>query len=83
MAAHLPHPLIARIVLCMLCVCSTSTTTKIGLSQYNAPNSPGPSNACSNAVYVWRRCLWIRSPALIPVDILSAANVSADTSADA
>jgi len=83
MAAHLPHPLIAKMVLCMLCVCSASMTTKIALSQYNAPNSLGPPNACSNAVYVWRRCPWIQSPASIPVDILSAANICADTSAHA
>ena len=39
MAAHIPHPLIAKVVLCMLCVCSASMMTKIALSQYNAPNS--------------------------------------------
>ena len=39
MAAHLPNPLIAKMVLSMLCVCSASMMTKIALSQYNAPNS--------------------------------------------
>ena len=41
MAAHLPHPLVAKMVLCMLCVRvrGASMMTKIALSQYNAPNS--------------------------------------------
>ena len=39
MAAHLPHPLIAKMVLCRLCACSASMMTKIALSQYYAPNS--------------------------------------------
>ena len=39
MAAHLSRPLIAKMVLCMLCVCRASMMTKIALSQYNAPNS--------------------------------------------
>ena len=38
-ATHLPHPLIAKMVLCMLCVSSASMMTKIALSQYNTPNS--------------------------------------------
>jgi len=80
MAVHLPHPLIAKMVLRLLCVCSASMMMKIALSQYNAPNLPSPPNACSNAVYVWRKCPWIQSPASIPVDIPSAVNVSEDTS---
>jgi len=32
MTAHLPHPLIAKVVLCMFCVCSASMMTKIALS---------------------------------------------------
>jgi len=32
MAAHLPHPLIAKMALCMLCVCSASMMTRIALS---------------------------------------------------
>jgi len=41
MAAHLPRPLIAKMVLCMLCVrvWGASMMTKIALSQYDAPNS--------------------------------------------
>jgi len=39
MATHLPHPLTAMMVLCMLCVSSASMMTKIALSQYNTPSS--------------------------------------------
>ena len=39
MATHLPRPLIAKMVLYMLCVSNASMMTKIALSQYNAPNS--------------------------------------------
>ena len=59
--------------------CSVNLMKKTALSRYNVLSLSTSPNPCLSAVYVWTMCLWIQSPALIPVDIHFAVNAFADT----